>query len=540
MNLEFFNGFNLKIYVAITAITSYFVYDSLMKKPNFYTAGILMFQGPHLISLMIWLLCSFLLFGKVLQMIMFGELRVIELEHIHERAWYTVTNMLMVIATFSDEDRDLSLAILLAFELLSKVFHWVLEDRLEATYQQISMEDVNDVNDDEEEEEDLEDVLQTTSYKPLLNKLHKSLVNRYVLLLIMFLYIDHKTVMNTNTNQIFVQSFELSLVFELEFWMIYTRLIETTLKFILNVIELLYLEIHKDEENWENKQWVLKIGCILIGLANTGTVLFLFIGMIYAHILSLNFTMEIYRTIMDLFKNCKDLMYMIKSSRELEKNLNIVTIEDLKRDDLCIICRDDMVLNDSIGKNHRTCPRKLNCGHILHYGCLKSWLGRSHVCPTCRNDVFKKNTNTTFATQQQHDQQQQEQQQQEHQPTEEEAEIELRENYSTDIMHTLRPLQESVPSETETQPQPQTETQTETQPPITNDNLATNNEYSIILPYNALIPRDWTVIPMKRREAKNPSISKHDSNGCTRIDEEYDILLNKRTKGVFKVLQKDE
>lgn len=35
----------------------------------------------------------------------------------------------------------------------------------------------------------------------------------------------------------------------------------------------------------------------------------------------------------------------------------------------------------------RVRPKKLPCGHTLHLGCLKSWLERQQVCPTCRTPV---------------------------------------------------------------------------------------------------------------------------------------------------------
>lgn len=31
--------------------------------------------------------------------------------------------------------------------------------------------------------------------------------------------------------------------------------------------------------------------------------------------------------------------------------------------------------------------KKLSCGHIFHFHCLRSWLERQHTCPTCRADI---------------------------------------------------------------------------------------------------------------------------------------------------------
>jgi E3 ubiquitin-protein ligase synoviolin len=69
------------------------------------------------------------------------------------------------------------------------------------------------------------------------------------------------------------------------------------------------------------------------------------------------------------------------------------TAEDLGREDTCIICREEMRPWDpnDVGQVERSRPKKLPCGHILHFGCLKSWLERQQVCPTCRSPVVRDN-----------------------------------------------------------------------------------------------------------------------------------------------------
>lgn len=71
------------------------------------------------------------------------------------------------------------------------------------------------------------------------------------------------------------------------------------------------------------------------------------------------------------------------------------TEEDLSREDTCIICREDMRPWDptAVGAVERSRPKKLPCGHILHFGCLKGWLERQQVCPTCRRSVVIDGTN---------------------------------------------------------------------------------------------------------------------------------------------------
>jgi E3 ubiquitin-protein ligase synoviolin len=69
-------------------------------------------------------------------------------------------------------------------------------------------------------------------------------------------------------------------------------------------------------------------------------------------------------------------------------------------DPTCIICREEMALPRQDGapeqdspvqaNNHaalpaegpNTTPKKLPCGHIFHFHCLRSWLERQQSCPT--------------------------------------------------------------------------------------------------------------------------------------------------------------
>lgn len=81
------------------------------------------------------------------------------------------------------------------------------------------------------------------------------------------------------------------------------------------------------------------------------------------------------------------------------------TQEEISREDVCIICREEMrpvtrlntgpardeaqtrrPLGNSLQERMR--PKKLPCGHVLHFSCLRSWLERQQICPTCRRPVM--------------------------------------------------------------------------------------------------------------------------------------------------------
>ena len=88
------------------------------------------------------------------------------------------------------------------------------------------------------------------------------------------------------------------------------------------------------------------------------------------------------------------------------------TPEEITREDVCIICREDIrpwpqqATGDAqqahTGDNpparaspgdERSRPKKLPCGHILHFACLRSWLERQQICPTCRRPVLVPDAN---------------------------------------------------------------------------------------------------------------------------------------------------
>jgi E3 ubiquitin-protein ligase synoviolin len=100
-----------------------------------------------------------------------------------------------------------------------------------------------------------------------------------------------------------------------------------------------------------------------------------------------------------------------RATADMNKRYGDATVEDIEREDTCIICRELMrpwsVTNPQdahaapeapaparpirrpLMVNERSRPKKLPCGHILHLGCLKSWLERQQVCPTCRRPVVE-------------------------------------------------------------------------------------------------------------------------------------------------------
>lgn len=96
---------------------------------------------------------------------------------------------------------------------------------------------------------------------------------------------------------------------------------------------------------------------------------------------------DLFMTTRSFVKRLSALMKYKQALRDMNRYPDATT-EDLGREDTCIICREEMRPWDpNAGQLERHRPKKLPCGHILHFGCLKSWLERQQVCPTCRSSV---------------------------------------------------------------------------------------------------------------------------------------------------------
>lgn len=109
--------------------------------------------------------------------------------------------------------------------------------------------------------------------------------------------------------------------------------------------------------------------------------------------LPLNIIRDVYITARSFVTRLRALHRYQTATKNMDQRYPNATAEELESmsDRTCIICRDDMILHES-GPEHEqtpansdgpnTTPKKLPCGHIFHFHCLRSWLERQQSCPT--------------------------------------------------------------------------------------------------------------------------------------------------------------
>lgn len=119
---------------------------------------------------------------------------------------------------------------------------------------------------------------------------------------------------------------------------------------------------------------------------------------------------DVFLTMRSFLKRISDFMKYRTATRDMNERYPDATTEEIGREDVCIICREEMrpyqppVVEEGQPQprpnpmTERMRPKKLPCGHVLHFSCLRSWLERQQICPTCRANVVQTNRNPNTHT----------------------------------------------------------------------------------------------------------------------------------------------
>lgn len=111
---------------------------------------------------------------------------------------------------------------------------------------------------------------------------------------------------------------------------------------------------------------------------------------------------DVAMTIRSFYKRINDFIRYRQATRDMNSRYPDATTDDISGEDVCIICRESMRPWQQLGSRNtdasntsrpspweeRLRPKRLPCGHILHFACLRSWLERQQNCPTCRAPVL--------------------------------------------------------------------------------------------------------------------------------------------------------
>ena len=118
------------------------------------------------------------------------------------------------------------------------------------------------------------------------------------------------------------------------------------------------------------------------------TYLVFFVIIITFYGLPLNIVRDVYITARSFVTRLRALHRYQTATRNMDQRYPNATEEELTAmsDRTCIICREELVSASQDLPAHpdgpNTTPKKLPCGHVFHFYCLRSWLERQQSCPT--------------------------------------------------------------------------------------------------------------------------------------------------------------
>lgn len=297
--------------------------------------------------------------GWIIQQVLFGNLRVIEVEHLYERSWFSVMDTFLALTMFRDEF-DVMFVSMFGFLLFVKVFHWICGDRVDFMEQS-------------------PDLSLSFHLRIFATVLWLSLLD------ISFVIYAAYSVLNSGPTML--------VVFGFEFALLLVNILSTFVKYVFHTIDL------QNEAPWDEKsKYFLYIDLVVdfLKLVSYGTFLAIIISY---YGFPLHTLRDLYVTMRSFFQRCQDVIKYHRATANMNQRYPTATDEELNATDhICIVCREEMTLGQNQnaalplnGENLALLPKKLPCGHIFHFRCLRSWLERQQACPTCRRSVLETN-----------------------------------------------------------------------------------------------------------------------------------------------------
>ncbi|KAK5173070.1 E3 ubiquitin-protein ligase hrd1 [Saxophila tyrrhenica] len=395
------------------------------QRPNFYSATVYLSQSNACLLILTNLLlvgaCSFMF---ALQRLLYGPLRPIEIEQLSEKAWYAVLDTLLAMPSFREDVGGWLLA-MFTLLLAGKVWGWIGEGRVDVLEQQ-----------------------PPANPRLFHIRLATSLVASVLFDLWMLDYCVETVMSDPRPGMMVIFTFEFAILtvfstFTLSRYflaLIQTRIEKAQMeKAVVEKKAEIRAEraaarqnetsegtpapasppseepIEVDENEldvpgWEEKRRYLFALEVFTDFIKLLIYIVFFTVSITFNGLPMHIMRDVYMTFASFSKRVADYVAYRKATSDMNARYPDATTEEI-RGDACIVCREIMVAWEQPAQAQQqgqvqpaaqqpaAAPpparrrdeglraKKLPCGHILHLRCLKSWLERQQVCPTCRRPV---------------------------------------------------------------------------------------------------------------------------------------------------------
>ncbi|KAG8190257.1 hypothetical protein JTE90_001341 [Oedothorax gibbosus] len=319
--------------------------DSRTKK--LYEMVYVMVEEPLCVfTLVNMIYCVMILVGKCIQKIVFGDLRVIEIQHIKDKFWnFVFYKFIFIFGVMNVQYMDEVIlwcswfSFVGAFHLLSTL----CRDRFEYL-----------------------------SFSPTTPKwTHLRLFSLIFFILAVSVSLCTVVGMYASMNIFFFMAAEWTLVI--------IRTLYVLLRYIIHLYDITHQGI------WEKRGIYTYYIELTAGLSSLAVDFLHHLHMllwrnIFLSVASLVICMQLRVLISDIQRKISRHKNYLKVARHMEENFPLATKAEIEANaDDCAICWDRMETG-----------RKLPCGHMFHTSCLHSWMEQVTNCPTCRTSLVPK------------------------------------------------------------------------------------------------------------------------------------------------------
>ncbi|OJT11121.1 ERAD-associated E3 ubiquitin-protein ligase HRD1 [Trametes pubescens] len=368
---------------------------------NFYSVSIYLAKSSRSVLILanFGFLCA-LLSGRIFQRIFFGPLQPREVERLYDQTWMFVTESLLAFTIFRDEF-DVPFLLMFGFLLFVKCFHWLMADRVESVSYTflVSSPPLTSTKMDQ------------TPYPGPPTLFHVRINALFGVLwaidITMFAFAVESTLTNGVGGMV---------LFASEYAILLASALNAMLRYALSILDLRRARTRGGENAppWENKSMYIFYIELLTDFLKLATYMTFFMIILTFYGLPLNIIRDVFVTARSFITRLRALVRYHNATRDMDRRYPDATEAELVEmsDRTCIICREEMHSRaapapaaEAAAANGdpqqppqppadgpNMTPKKLPCGHIFHFQCLRSWLERQQSCPTCRRTVLDNNT----------------------------------------------------------------------------------------------------------------------------------------------------
>lgn len=167
----------------------------------------------------------------------------------------------------------------------------------------------------------------------------------------------------------------MAILFANEYALTGIAIVASGVRFALNAVDAL-----RPEQPFEHRTTLLFYLDFATDLGKLVTYATFFLVVMYYYGLPLHIVRDLYLTVQSFARRVRDMLKYHRIMASIDTRFPTVAPHELDGlpDRTCIVCREDMGAG----------AKRLHCGHVFHFKCLKSWLERQQVCPTCRKSVM--------------------------------------------------------------------------------------------------------------------------------------------------------